>query len=207
MEDIRIIAKSKLCSVLCELGFDKDENKKEDDEENDKKNDKEKDDEDNKKDDKEKKEEYFARNIEKGIYNFTIHKSKERRQQCSWENDLFKEIYMSKLRQICGNLSTKSYIDNKDILERLWNDEFKPHEIAFMTCYELSPEHWKKTLVDKEKRDSMMCEIDFGQATTQFWCMRCKKNQTTYYTMQTRSADEAETIFITCLNCGKRWRK
>ena len=41
-----------------------------------KKNDKEKDDEDNKKDDKEKKEEYFARNIEKGIYNFTIHKSK-----------------------------------------------------------------------------------------------------------------------------------
>ena len=52
-----------------------------------------------------------------------------------------------------------------------------------------------------------MCEIDFGQATNQFRCMKCKGNKTTYYTMQTRSADEGETIFITCLNCGKRWRK
>ena len=56
-------------------------------------------------------------------------------------------------------------------------------------------------------KPNMMCEIDFGQATNQFRCMKCKGNKTTYYTMQTRSADEGETIFITCLNCGKRWRK
>jgi DNA-directed RNA polymerase subunit M/transcription elongation factor TFIIS len=150
---------------------------------------------------------YLARNIEKGVYNFTVQKSQERRQQCSWDNLLFREIYISKLRQICGNLSRKSYINNVNIVQRLESDEFLPHEIAFMTCYELSPEHWKTTIADKEKKDSMMCEIDFGQATTQFWCQRCKKNQTTYYAMQTRSADESETIFITCLNCGKRWRK
>ena len=39
-----------------------------------------------------------------------------------------------------------------------------------------------------------------------FKCTRCKKNHCSYYELQTRSADEATTVFITCLNCGKRWR-
>ena len=46
------------------------------------------------------------------------------------------------------------------------------------------------------------------QATTdEFWCSKCHKNRTTYYTLQTRSMDEPETIFITCINCNNKWRK
>ena len=40
-----------------------------------------------------------------------------------------------------------------------------------------------------------------------FRCGKCKSNRTTYYQMQTRSADEPMTIFIRCLNCGKDWRQ
>ena len=76
-----------------------------------------------------------------------------------------------------------------------------------MTCYEIFPEHWENIIAEKKKKDAMMCEIDVGQATNQFRCGKCGGNKTTYYTMQTRSADEGETIFITCLTCGKRWRK
>lgn len=35
-----------------------------------------------------------------------------------------------------------------------------------------------------------------------FRCPRCRKDHTTYYEMQTRSADEPTTKFVTCLNPG-----
>ena len=38
-------------------------------------------------------------------------------------------------------------------------------------------------------------------------CRKCKSKKTSYYQLQTRSADEPMTIFITCLNCGKHWRQ
>ena len=40
----------------------------------------------------------------------------------------------------------------------------------------------------------------------EFTCGRCKGNKTTHYAMQTRSADEPMTVFVSCLTCGKRWR-
>ena len=39
-----------------------------------------------------------------------------------------------------------------------------------------------------------------------FTCSKCKSKKTTYYEMQTRSADEPMTAFVSCLNCGKRWK-
>ena len=38
-----------------------------------------------------------------------------------------------------------------------------------------------------------------------FTCNKCKKSKTTYYQLQTRSADEPMTTFVTCLNCNIRW--
>ena len=43
--------------------------------------------------------------------------------------------------------------------------------------------------------------------TDQFLCKKCKNRKTTFYTMQIRSADEAETSFITCLVCNYSWRE
>ena len=39
-----------------------------------------------------------------------------------------------------------------------------------------------------------------------FTCNKCKSNKTTYYQLQTRSADEPMTTYVSCLNCGKRWK-
>lgn len=39
-----------------------------------------------------------------------------------------------------------------------------------------------------------------------FPCPRCKSKRTTFYELQTRSADEPMTIFKSCFNCGFRWR-
>lgn len=150
---------------------------------------------------------YITDNLEKGIFNYTIHIAKKRYQLCVWDNDIFVDIYKNKLKQICSNLIPNSYVNNKSLIRRLKDREMLPHEIAFYTPCQLFPECWEKIIQEKRKRDSMLSEIDFGQATNQFTCARCKGNKTTYYTAQTRSADEPETIFITCLTCGKRTLK
>ena len=70
----------------------------------------------------------------------------------------------------------------------------------------LFPENWKELIDEKYKRDRVLYEVDQGGATDEFKCNRCKQRKCTYYELQTRSADEPMTVFVTCLNCGKRWR-
>jgi DNA-directed RNA polymerase subunit M/transcription elongation factor TFIIS len=70
----------------------------------------------------------------------------------------------------------------------------------------LFPEHWKPLLDEKTKRDRTLYEINKEMATDIYTCGRCKKKECTYYQLQTRSADEPMTTFVTCLNCGKRWK-
>ncbi len=45
-----------------------------------------------------------------------------------------------------------------------------------------------------------------GATTDMFRCGKCKQRQCTYYQLQTRSADEPMTTFITCTNCNNRWK-
>lgn len=42
--------------------------------------------------------------------------------------------------------------------------------------------------------------------TDMFRCGKCKQKKCTYTQLQTRSCDEAMTTFITCTNCGNRWK-
>ncbi|KAI6229008.1 DNA-directed RNA polymerase subunit [Aphelenchoides fujianensis] len=35
-------------------------------------------------------------------------------------------------------------------------------------------------------------------------CSKCSHNKATYSTQQTRSADEGQTVFYTCVKCGNR---
>lgn len=43
-------------------------------------------------------------------------------------------------------------------------------------------------------------------STDAFQCSKCKERKCTYYQMQTRSADEPMTTFVTCVNCNNRWK-
>lgn len=42
--------------------------------------------------------------------------------------------------------------------------------------------------------------------TFAFKCGKCGQNRTRYYQMQTRSADEPMTTFVTCINCSNKWK-
>ena len=49
-------------------------------------------------------------------------------------------------------------------------------------------------------------EMNIDAATDTFTCRKCKKKKCSYYQMQTRSADEPMTTFVSCLSCGNRWK-
>ena len=55
---------------------------------------------------------------------------------------------------------------------------------------------------DQTMRDNGLDPDAGGEHT----CSKCKGQKTSSYSLQTRSADEPMTVFVTCLTCGKRWR-
>ena len=91
-------------------------------------------------------------------------------------------------------------------MKRVLDGEFKLYEIASMTSYEMFPEKWFELKDKLLQREQKILEGNKSRATDQFKCRRCGKRECTYYELQTRSADEPMTIFVTCLNCGKEWR-
>ena len=79
-------------------------------------------------------------------------------------------------------------------------------EQDFKTYDELRSIVMKWAINKKIERDRFKYDTQIEAATDTFTCRKCKSNKCTYYQMQTRSADEPMTTFITCLNCGNRWK-
>lgn len=141
-------------------------------------------------------------NIERGIFNYTLQNSNVK--QNTW-NSLFQSYYMNRCVSIFSNLNSESYIKNKNLIKRLFNNEFTEFQLAFFNTKELFPEKYEylsnKYNFDK-KEEEYVEEIPDGV----FQCKKCKSYKTTYYEMQTRSADESATIFVNCHNCDKKWK-
>jgi DNA-directed RNA polymerase subunit M/transcription elongation factor TFIIS len=145
--------------------------------------------------------------IEKSIYEFTKKICKKRNILPLWTNDIFKKIYLNKSISLYSNIDKDSYIKNENLIDKINNKKINLENIAFMSYQELFPEHSKQFLDEKFKREKLMYEDTQESMTDQFKCGRCKQRKCTYYELQTRSADEGMTIFITCINCGWRWRQ
>lgn len=147
------------------------------------------------------KKEKVLLNLEIGIYNYSLQEASRKKEVKKWENPKFVQIYSDRLRSI--------YINMKDekILNSLNSGELLPQTFAFMTHQEMKPEIWKELIEKKSRIDATKFDTNITARTDMFTCGKCKSKKCTYYTMQTRSADEPETIFITCLDCGKNWKR
>ena len=142
----------------------------------------------------------YSKNIEKGIYNYSILKAKREKIVKKWNNEYFVLIYLNKFKIIFHN------IKNEGILTKIKNKELIPHKIAFMNHQELLPEKWKEKLEEKKFRLENKFFPKIEASTDNFTCGRCKSKACTYYQLQTRSADEPMTTFVTCTKCDNRWK-
>lgn len=145
--------------------------------------------------------------LERCIYNSTITESINRHVTCHWNNSLFNHNYITRVRHILGNLIPSSYVENTKLLSDLRSGKYTLEQVCFMDTYSLCNDRWKDFIHRRVQREKRQLEGNKAMATDQFYCKACHKRECTYYEMQTRSADEPMTIFITCMNCGKHWRQ
>ena len=139
-------------------------------------------------------------NLEKGVYNFTIKESNSKKIIKKWDNPMFVQIYIDRLRSIHSNLK------NETFLNQIKSGELKLESIASMTPQEMNPARWFTLIDQKMKRDASKYSNNLVASTDMYKCRKCKSKRCTYYEMQTRSADEPTTVFVTCLDCGKHWK-
>ena len=144
--------------------------------------------------------EKHSSNLEKGIFNYALKEATNRKVVKKWDNQYFVQIYLDRLRSIYINLK------NTEILEQIKNGTIQAHVVAFMSHQEMRPDKWKELIEDKIIKDKNKFETNVEASTDTFTCRKCKSNKCTYYQMQTRSADEPMTTFVTCIECGNRWK-
>ncbi|XP_077216679.1 transcript elongation factor IIS [Tasmannia lanceolata] len=110
-----------------------------------------------------------------------------------------------KYRSIMFNLKDAN---NPDLRRRVLLGHVKPEKLIDMTPGEMASDQRKRENKQIKEKALFDCEREAApKATTdQFKCGRCGQRKTTYYQLQTRSADEPMTTFVTCVNCNNHWK-
>lgn len=166
-----------------------------------------------------------ARNVERSVYNWAVQTTREKGEGSSWENRTFRWRYKHKLLHILVELNRAPRValslevrdgwvkvqitETPQLLRRLQRKELETKNLARYTPDVLWPEGPYATMVLARKAREL--DIERARAAEKdyeglFKCGRCKSLKTTYYQMQTRSADEPMTTYVTCKNCGNRWK-
>jgi DNA-directed RNA polymerase subunit M/transcription elongation factor TFIIS len=144
----------------------------------------------------------MALNLERGIYNYTLRESDTKNIVKKWDNGYFVQIYADRLRTVCINMGSSH------VIQLLATKQIKAHELAFMSHQDMNPDKWSALIKAKQLRDKHKYETKVEASTDNFTCpnSKCRSTKCTYYQLQTRSADEPMTTFVTCIDCGKRWK-
>jgi len=124
--------------------------------------------------------------------------------------------YQNKTRKIFFSLKS-----NAELRQDLLSAHLSVTELLQLPNEQLATRA-KREQAQKEREEMMMAKrndyftitrtqtmLDNGldpDAGGEHTCSKCKGQKTSSYALQTRSADEPMTVFVTCLTCGKRWR-
>lgn len=167
-----------------------------------------------------------VRNAEKSVYNWAVKQVRDRGDQASWENRAFQRLYRGKVHALIQELrrAEMAQVDLEvaadghvkvciqsvpQLVCRLRHKELEMRKLATYTPEVLWPDGpWAKTMLKLRERDLQREKAKAVEENYEglFKCRKCKSLKTTYYQMQTRSADEPMTTYVTCTNCGHKWK-
>ncbi|KAL8050027.1 hypothetical protein ABFX02_06G056700 [Erythranthe guttata] len=110
-----------------------------------------------------------------------------------------------KYRSVMFNIKDPN---NRDFRRKVLLGDIEPRDILELTPEEMASD--ERQVENEKLKQKALFNSERAAApkasTDQFTCGRCKKKETTYYQMQTRSADEPMTTYVTCVNCGNHWK-
>ena len=167
------------------------------------------------------------RNAELAVYNWAVtntkgkvflNKNRYENEEPSWENPWFRWRYKHRLLSVLFNIK-----NNPDLLKTV-----KPKDLETLTPAQMWPDGPYGTTEKLFREKEIAKEMSMAKFNEEYegalTCPKCKSRKTSYYQMQTRSADEVSvpivfivlskrrltilqpaTNFCSCL-CGHRWR-
>lgn len=142
--------------------------------------------------------------LEKCIVRHSEKRSRDSGIEAAWDNHRFTNIYKHKFLSLKTNL-----IENPGLKTQLVNRRLSVLDIVDMRPEELCPKGRYAVQMEQRIHKELRKESNARAAKNQegfFTCNRCKSKKTTYYQLQTRSADEPMTTYVSCLNCDKNWK-
>jgi len=186
-----------------------------------------------------------VRNAEKSIYNWSVQRTRAQGDVASWENRLFRWRYKQKVMGLLSELDRSPVVEAglevvgdrvnlklkfvPQLAHRLQVKELDVKNLAKYQADVLWPDGPFSAMMFKLREKDMALEAAKAKEEDYnglFKCGKCKSTKTSYYQMQTRSADgafylllllllainltdfclEPMTTYVTCKTCGNRWK-
>lgn len=117
----------------------------------------------------------------------------------------FHGVNKMKYRSIMFNIKDAN---NPDFRRKILLGDLSPGDIINLTPDQMASDQRKQENEEIKKKALFECERGNARqaSTDQFKCGKCGQRKCTYYQLQTRSADEPMTTYVTCVNCNNRWK-
>jgi len=139
----------------------------------------------------------LATGLEEALYDNTM-KCTSLDEIKMFKYQIFKHRYNYGLGFVVLNLS--------DFEKKIKNKEITTTDIFNKTPTELFPDKWEESFKRKREEEKFLYETHLVSNSKSATCFKCKEKNVFVKTKQTRSADEPETIFYTCLTCHNKWK-
>jgi DNA-directed RNA polymerase subunit M/transcription elongation factor TFIIS len=138
------------------------------------------------------RERFESDEVEIAILNRCIKEAEKWYVDIDWDSRTFRELYRGR---------AISLYPHRALIETMGVDGF-----VNSSPVERSPGMWGDVLQKALEKDKAKYAKK-ATANIELWCRSCKKvSKCDYYQVQTRSADEPMTTFVTCLECDTRWK-
>lgn len=140
-----------------------------------------------------------AKDMEKGVLDYLKDECKKRKfDEIRWSDIRVRRLYIRKANMVVNNMPK--------ILEKVNRNDIESVSVAKLSHYDIDSTLWEPIMNRIKQREicSMIADNE-DQYEGLLKCEQCGSMNTRYVTVQTRSADEPETVFASCKDCNANW--